>query len=306
MSRQLDGEKTEKRKPLKPRPLIIRLFGALKRYENRHRLRRNSQHQVNERMMAWWTRGVGLFTGALFFVGIITAVIFWRQLNVMQGQLDEMRKDSQLGARAFINVERLAEPEQIFFPKAANWEEEDVLWTFRPIFSNSGKTPAVNIRVLAVVPRSEPAFYGINETVHETNFHPVSKLEYDRHAPADPEIMFSWPKDRQEQFRIKDFVYLGANAALTPLGSMFAEWRHIDFQKWLWWFYFGSIHYDDFFGIGHVSKFCFIINPAGLGGIDSKTKYITTVQTCSHWNCMDDSCKKDREEYDREVAAETH
>jgi hypothetical protein len=44
--------------------------------------------------MARWTRHVGLFTLALVMVGIVTAVIFGRQLSVMQGQLDEMRVDS--------------------------------------------------------------------------------------------------------------------------------------------------------------------------------------------------------------------
>lgn len=94
MSGQPEGqsEETEKGKPPKPRPAIVRIFRALKRYENRRRRRRNSQHQVNERMMARWTRHVGLFTGALVVVGIVTAVIFWRQLNVMQSQLEEMRK----------------------------------------------------------------------------------------------------------------------------------------------------------------------------------------------------------------------
>jgi hypothetical protein len=230
-------------------------------------------------------------------VGGVTAWIFWLQLR-------EMQEDSRLNARAFINVERLAEPEQILLPKAPNWEDEGVLWIFRPIFSNSGKTPALNIRVVAVNPGSEPAFYGIDETVHQTNSHPISKREFGRHAPDDPEIIFSWPKDRQDQFLVKDFVYLGANAAITPGSSPFVEWRMV-FQKWMWWFYFGSIHYDDFFGAGHVSKFCFMVDPAGLGGITSKSKYVATVETCTHWNCMDDSCKKDREEYNREVAAET-
>ncbi len=88
------GKETQKRQPPKPRPTIVRVFRALKRYENRRRRRAKSQHQANERMLARWTRHVGLFTGALVLVGIVTAVIFSRQLNVMQGQLDEMRTDA--------------------------------------------------------------------------------------------------------------------------------------------------------------------------------------------------------------------
>ena len=75
--------------------MIVRIFRALKRYENRRSRRAKSQHQVNERMMARWTRHVGLFTGALVAVGIVTAVIFLRQLNVMQGQLDEMKVEQR-------------------------------------------------------------------------------------------------------------------------------------------------------------------------------------------------------------------
>ena len=42
--------------------------------------------------MAVWTSRVGWFTGALVVVSIISAVIFKGQLNVMQGQLDEMER----------------------------------------------------------------------------------------------------------------------------------------------------------------------------------------------------------------------
>lgn len=52
-------------------------------------------HQVNERMIARWTRNVGWFTGATFVVGVVTGLIFWRQLGVMQGQLDAMRGDQR-------------------------------------------------------------------------------------------------------------------------------------------------------------------------------------------------------------------
>jgi hypothetical protein len=46
-------------------------------------------HQKNERTLANWTRRVGQLTLALVLVNIVTAGIFWRQLSVMQNQLDE-------------------------------------------------------------------------------------------------------------------------------------------------------------------------------------------------------------------------
>src|SRR5260370_42540302 len=44
--------------------------------------------------MVRWTATVAFLTGGLVFVGVITAIIFYRQLFVMQGQLDEMRSAS--------------------------------------------------------------------------------------------------------------------------------------------------------------------------------------------------------------------
>jgi hypothetical protein len=98
------SEKPEKRDPPTPRPVIVRIFRALKRYENRRRRRRKTQHQTNERMMARWTRHVGLFTLALVFVGIVTAVIFGKQLTVMQGQLDAFQSEAVIRLRSYVSI----------------------------------------------------------------------------------------------------------------------------------------------------------------------------------------------------------
>jgi hypothetical protein len=57
--------------------------------------KKNGEHQIYERMMARWTRNVGWFTGLLVVVGVVTACIFWRQLNVMQGQLDTTQSEER-------------------------------------------------------------------------------------------------------------------------------------------------------------------------------------------------------------------
>jgi hypothetical protein len=131
------SEETQKRQPPKTRFVIVRVFRALKRYENRRRRRRNSQHQVNERMMARWTRHVGLFTGALVVVGIVTAIIFWRQLNVMQSQLGAMKdanKDTHSALvdvqRAFITVSSLRE--EIVHDQAGK-----SIWRYTPAIENT-------------------------------------------------------------------------------------------------------------------------------------------------------------------------
>jgi hypothetical protein len=84
----IDKEESESLGQNRPskKPIIVRIFRALKRYEySRHRRKRYSaEHHVNERMMARWTRIVGLFTAFLFAVNVGTSVIFWRQLGEMQ------------------------------------------------------------------------------------------------------------------------------------------------------------------------------------------------------------------------------
>lgn len=98
-----EGNSPHERRPPIKRPMVIRIFSALKRYENRRRRRaekENSPHQVNERMMARWTRHVGLFTAGLVLVGVFTAIVFYRQLNVMQNQLGEMKATRESGDKS--------------------------------------------------------------------------------------------------------------------------------------------------------------------------------------------------------------
>src|SRR5579872_732608 len=47
------------------------------------------EHKNNERALARWTGAVALLTGGLVVVSAVTAVIFWRQLDAMEGQLHE-------------------------------------------------------------------------------------------------------------------------------------------------------------------------------------------------------------------------
>jgi len=89
------SEKTQERKPPPKRPAIIRIFRALKRHEDSRRHRHKKEASETDVAMARWTRRVGLFTLALVVVGVVTGGIFWRQLNVMQGQLDEMQADNR-------------------------------------------------------------------------------------------------------------------------------------------------------------------------------------------------------------------
>jgi hypothetical protein len=233
----------------------------------------------------------------IIVVGVIAAGFAGGSAWIFQGQLNEMRT----GERAFLDVEQLKVDQIAEFPPDRLTPQEDIVWQLSPIFENSGKTPAVNIKVVAVTPTTAPSFYGVTqgETVPGTHMHPISNRDLARNAPDDPDVIYSWPAAKMQDFLVKDFTYLGPNKATIPPQAVFPEWRVRQFQAWPWWFYSGSIHYEDFFGEPHISKFCFQIDPAALGGL-GKPKYWVGITACAHWNCMDDSCKKDRAEFDAE------
>jgi hypothetical protein len=91
MSDEQESESLAQKRPPK-KPIIVRIFRALQR---RHRRKRcSAQHQVNERMMARWTRIVGLFTVFLFVVNVGTSLIFWRQLGEMRATRESSDKST--------------------------------------------------------------------------------------------------------------------------------------------------------------------------------------------------------------------
>jgi hypothetical protein len=132
-------ESQERHPPQSTRePVVVRVFRALKRQINRTSRRpekNETPHQINERMMARWTRRVGWFTGALVVVSAVTACIFWRQLNVMQDQFDEMRSPSAERPYLFVSHDDSkppGPPEPITPGKV-----------YLILFKNYGKTPAM-------------------------------------------------------------------------------------------------------------------------------------------------------------------
>jgi hypothetical protein len=134
---ECNADESQERHPPPPsrKPVIVRIYRAFIRRKNSRRCsseKEETPHQINERMMAQWTRRVGWFTGALVMVGIVTACIFWRQLTVMQGQLDEMEKSFTVD-RAYVFGE---------FDGYGTLPIEPGI-TARFWFRNYGRTPAI-------------------------------------------------------------------------------------------------------------------------------------------------------------------
>jgi hypothetical protein len=116
--------------------VIVRILRALKRYETSRRRRREtetSQHQVNERMMARWTRRVGLFTAALVVVGGVTAAILWQQLGATHDEFEATHRPWIYASAELAGDLTIRSNGAIFQTKFT--------------FHNTGKTPAIHIKM---------------------------------------------------------------------------------------------------------------------------------------------------------------
>ncbi len=88
--------------------------------------------------MAQWTRMVGLFTIILVVVNVATAVIFGKQLSVMQGQLDEAKATTvltQTQLRANFRRDRID-------ISPVGDENGISSWDVSPMWVNTGSTSA--------------------------------------------------------------------------------------------------------------------------------------------------------------------
>jgi hypothetical protein len=128
--------------PQRPRkPIIIRIFRAFKRQINSQKRRGQkgeTPHQFNERMLRRWTRNVGLFTFALVLVGIATACIFKRQLEVMRNTdetLAETLKATRFEERASVFIQ----------PTKSDIDPVDGDLVWLALIGNAGKTPTVDL-----------------------------------------------------------------------------------------------------------------------------------------------------------------
>ena len=123
-------------KPPKKPPVIVRVLRHFKR--RRHKAnKRQTEHQKNERMMARWTRRVGVFTIILAAAAIASAVIFYRQQTTMHGQLKEMRAEQRPWVYADVklgNKISLSKDGNYFFQASFN-------------LHNTGHTPAVSVTI---------------------------------------------------------------------------------------------------------------------------------------------------------------
>ncbi len=123
-------------RPRPSKPVIVRIIRSLKRQY--HRLEWNQKktetpHQVNERMMALWTRRLGIFTVILAIIGAITAYILY-----------ETDQTSRLRDRAFIYF---GDPSVTPYPP-----NQPILWAAGIAVGNAGNMPARRVSIRFACP----------------------------------------------------------------------------------------------------------------------------------------------------------
>ena len=141
---QSAGDKARKRHRPPKKSSVVRILRAFKRRYDVRKRRHQTEHQSNERMMARWTRNVGLFTLAAGFIGVITAGIFKWQLDAMQGQLQIMRMDQRPWVSLGVDI---AGP----LAHASVDGEYGIRWhiPLKYRVENVGKTPALHVSFFA-------------------------------------------------------------------------------------------------------------------------------------------------------------
>jgi hypothetical protein len=108
-----------------------------------------TSHQKNERLMATWTRRVGIFTAVLAATSIITGFIFFYQWRAMHEANEDTRNALIAIQRAFVFVQATK-----WQPFMGPVDDDAVAWNVYPYWENSGNTPTRGLEVQVYCPVS--------------------------------------------------------------------------------------------------------------------------------------------------------
>jgi hypothetical protein len=221
--------------------------------------------------------GVWIYTG-------ITGCLF----IVSNMQSDIARQALIDVQRAFVYIRELKfEPRVGIDP--TNPSSHPPQWWFTPVIENSGATPTKNMRILLIAScAANPlgVVFGIGPKQN------VIWEDAPRPGPRDPEDRFAELTNNKTDAII--FTALGPKASF-PMGGIGIppEYFKQAIRTGKEMYFYGVIHYEDVFDRTHVTKFCYGIGPK----MNPADELEPVVAMCGHWNCSDDECKHDREQY---------
>jgi hypothetical protein len=270
---------------------------------------------VGTRLLAFFTAALVIAAGLQF---IAAGLQFW----AMRGQLDEMTfarrsndrsSTEQLGMmhNQWIEMEaqskategqlrmleqQIADARQIqrAFITSSNYKIARVpdaslnsCWRFRPVISNAGASPTVDMRYSTEIIVMALPLPGQQGSANGMVF-----------APTDPNTKF-------QRFRGWGGALLGPKQDLPDTPALDTVCLTKDDRPSIWAqervYARGVIHYRDAYPghAEHVTKYCFWIRAAEAGN-----GWEPEPSLCSHWNCADEECDRGKEAYEAEVAAD--
>jgi hypothetical protein len=251
-----------------------------------------AQRTSGDVLIARWTRVLGvsttllvLATGGLIYIGHLQ----WTTLEKTDHTLKDTLTTNKATQRAFINVSELKQEPAVRLDGVK-------YWNVTPVIKNTGNTPALGVSVVVVGPHGEWRTRPKNIDPRDYGF-----LSYKVGAPRDPDEIFDNPPDSPPDF-LKRNISIGPQGTISASGitsEITAQTALDAMSDKVGRFIYGSIRYFDAFDSFHVSKFCFRIDGFYLRTVgDTMPKQ----DVCSHWNCTDEYCQKDKEDYRRDLS----
>lgn len=229
----------------------------------------------------------------------------------LRNQVRLAREGNDINRDAFISVQRafivVARKDEVRMPIIT---DQPAFLSFVPVIKNSGNTPTKDAEIVYQSPLDN-IFLLMDNASKTENFgeslSDAQELQRSLDAPSDPDELFNYAPNRNIR-RFK--AVIGPKDEITaPELNSELERESIRVDRTLNvnkpYFYFGAIRYNDTFPHTkqHITKFCYD-TAAGMYITKSTSGDVRTpmIKLCSHWNCADDECDKDKELYERERA----
>jgi hypothetical protein len=205
---------------------------------------------------------IGL-TAVIAVGGLISAIIFGGQLNVMQGQLDEMKTASRIAENTLLTSQRayvfINDIDLIYGDDATS-----KFWQAIPRWENAGNTATFEMT-------SHINYYNLPSDL-PTRF---SRCDFDsEHVRL---ILSGKDKSNVSFMRI-------VPTAVSAFKSGDSKSRHMKF--WGWAKYKDAIDYQN-----HITRFCWNIESIGGDPGDPNANLRMTHSLCSEGNCTDKECE---------------
>jgi hypothetical protein len=199
----------------------------------------------------------------------------------------DQNKISTSVQRAFVTVSTFDMPVRF----GTGFAKDRKYWWFIPNIKNSGNTPTKNMRyfIAATCPPELDIIIG--------GYMGLSCNFMGPPQPEDPEVLMN-----DQTFKGKTHAALLGPQSVLPLGGVGVTEGSIQrIKDGSRIFEEGIVYYNDIFPGSdlHTTKFCFQLTAS----ISDKNEIQTSYGQCAHWNCADEECKTDREEYDKQVAS---